>query len=116
MGGHVEMSTKREFNGQYEYFYFGTNTHWQEHPLNMPVSYASDALAIVDETLRYSQQGAPRYDARMIDRQFHPTPLVPVPFPGIPLYYRVNAQRLVNQLIDRHRLHDRVRDQSSLQN
>lgn len=115
LGGHVEMSTKRDFNGQHEYFYFGTNTHWQEHPLNMPVSYASDARLIVDEVLGNAQQGMPTYDARMIDRQFHSKPLVPVPFPGIPLYYRVNAQRLVNQLIDRHRLHDRMREQPSSQ-
>ena len=111
LGGHVEMSTRHAFNGQHEYFYFGTNTHWQEHSLNMPVSYAADALAIVSDALQNARQGTPRYDARIIDRQFHESPLVAVPFPGIPSYYRVNAERLVNQLVDRHRMHDRLREQ-----
>ena len=110
LGGHVEMSTRRTFNGQHEYFYFGSNTHWQEHSLNMPVTYAATARMIVNEALESAPQGTPRYDARIIDRQFHSVPLVPVPFPGIPSYYRVNAERLVNQLIDRHRLHDRTRE------
>ena len=110
LGGHVEMSARHAFNGQHEYFYFGSNTHWREHPPNMPVSYAATALTIVNDALEDAPEGTPRYDARIIDRQFHPVPLVPVPFPGIPSYYRVNAERLVSQLIDRHRLHDQARE------
>ncbi|MYF69926.1 MAG: MBL fold metallo-hydrolase [Proteobacteria bacterium] len=107
---HVEMSTRRTFNGQHEYFYFGSNTHWQEHSPNMPATYAGIARMIVNDALESAPLGTPHYDARIIDRQFHSMPLVPVPFPGIPSYYRVNAERLVNQLIDRHRLHDRIRE------
>ena len=109
LGGHLEMSRKRAFNDRHEYFFFGTNTHWQSLPPNMPLSYLALARSIIDDRLANAEQGVPRYDAQLIDRDFHSVPLVPVPFPGIPSYYRSNAQRLVDQLVERHRLHDRDR-------
>jgi len=109
LGGHVEMSAPNWWNGMHEYFFFGTNTHWNEHSLQMPLSYLSKALTIVDRTLDANAPGTPSYDATVIDQQFHSVPLVPVPFPGIPSYFRVNAGRLVDRLIERHRMHDRKR-------
>jgi glyoxylase-like metal-dependent hydrolase (beta-lactamase superfamily II) len=112
LGGHVEMSARNSWNGMHEYFFFGTNTHWNEHPLQMPLPYLSKALEVIDTTLSASESDAPSYDATVIDQQFHSIPLVPVPFPGIPSYFRVNAGRLVDRLIERHRIHDQERTHS----
>ena len=113
LGGHVEMSAQHAWNGKHEYFFFGTNTHWNEHPLQMPPSYLGKALSVIDEVLAASDSDTPTYDATIIDQKFHSVPLVPVPFPGIPSYFRINAGRLVDRLIERHREHDQNRHQGS---
>ncbi len=106
LGGHVEMSTKNAWSGMHEYFFFGTNTHFRELPPNISPGALSIVRALVAKQFDQSGEATPHYDARVIDREFHAIPYVPVPFPGIPSYYRINAQRLVDQLIERHRIHD----------
>jgi glyoxylase-like metal-dependent hydrolase (beta-lactamase superfamily II) len=106
LGGHVEMSRKRDWNDMHEYFYFGSNAHWDSLPVQMPPDYLESARAVVAETLAHSAGATPQYDARAIDQQFHARPLVPIPFPGIPPYFRRDSERLVDQLRDRHRWHD----------
>ena len=109
LGGHVEMSKQHSWNGKYEYFYFGTNTHWDEHSVQMPVSFIAQTLETINEKINNANKHTPEYDARIIDRQFHSIPIVPVPFPGIPDYYRINAERLVEKLRRRHDKHDLTR-------
>ncbi|WP_425409822.1 MBL fold metallo-hydrolase [Hyphococcus sp.] len=106
LGGHVEMSAKKEWNGMHEIFFFGSNTHFAELPPNMPPDALPVVNALIHEQMGQSENKTPHYDARIIDREFHDIPYVPVPFPGIPSYYRINAQRLVDTLIERHRAHD----------
>ncbi len=106
LGGHVEMSEKRDWNGMHEFFFFGTNTHFKELPPNLSPDALSTVRGLIVTQLEQSGGDTPHYDARVIDREFHAIPYVPVPFPGIPSYFRINAQRLVNQLIERQRAYD----------
>ncbi len=106
LGGHVEMSHKRPWNDMHEYFYFGSNTHWDALPVQMPPEYLRTASTMVEQAIARSGEGKPQYDARYIDLQFHAIPLVPIPFPGIPPYFRLESERLVEELRSRHEQHD----------
>lgn len=109
LGGHVEMSVKHAWNNRHEYFYFGTNTHWREHPLQMTPGAIELARKVVNTALKQAGGDTPRYDARHIDHQFHSVPLVAIPFPGIPAYFRIDSERLVETLRKRHNKHDQRR-------
>ena len=102
LGGHLEMSAPGKETGLHEYFYFGSNTHRNEHAIQLPPSYLALADREVRKVLADAGKQGPHYDARRIDQPFHEVPLVPVPFPGIPSYYRDDANRLVDILRERH--------------
>jgi glyoxylase-like metal-dependent hydrolase (beta-lactamase superfamily II) len=106
LGGHVEMSQPRPWNHMHEYFFFGSNTHWNPLPVQMAPDYLTIAQNVIVEALARSPGSTPQYDARLIDPAFHALPVVAIPFPGIPSYFRVNSERLVEQLRLRHAEHD----------
>ena len=113
LGGHVEMSKPRSWNQLHEYFFFGSNTHWDPLPLQMAPEYLSIAQTVIAETLARGAGSVPQYDARLIEPAFHAIPIVAIPFPGIPPYFRVNSERLVEQLRLRHAKHDARRSLSN---
>ena len=109
LGGHVEMSNRKSWNGRFELFYFGTNTHFDEHPVQMPGYYVGTARSILDGLIERSNDGTPVYDARILDQPFQQQPMAPVPFDGIPDYFGKNTDRLVARLRARHAEMDAAR-------
>ena len=114
LGGHLEMSRPKADNRQHEYFYFGSNSHRDEHALQLPLSYLALAEREVKRVLADADDQGPRYDARRIDKPFHDVPMVPVPFPGIPSYYRDDANRLVDILRQRHASDERCYERCAI--
>lgn len=109
LGGHVEVSKRKSWNGMFERFYFGTNTHFDEHPVQMPTYYVSTARDILTQMIERSGDGTPVYDARILDPPFQRQPMAPIPFDGIPDYFSENTDRLVGRLRERHAEMDAAR-------
>lgn len=101
LGGHVEMSNKKPWNGMHEYYNFGTNVHWDEHPLELPVGSIAETRRILDEWIEEAEGELPVYLSHKLDPVFQYVPLVPIAMEGIPQYFRDSSKRLINIL--RHR-------------
>ena len=106
LGSHIEMSQMRPWNGRYEYFHFGSNSHWDEHALQLPADVVNRVARQVQRRLR---EGAPRYDARAVEQEFHRQPFQLASMAGIAPNYRRDNDRLVELLRLRHRRFDALR-------
>jgi hydroxyacylglutathione hydrolase len=109
LGAHIEMSAARPWNGRYEYFHFGSNTHWNEHSLQLPVTSLAPVKTLLQTARNSAHGGKPRYDARLIEQDFHEVPFAPISLQGIARHYRDNNDRLVRELEARHARFDSVR-------
>jgi hydroxyacylglutathione hydrolase len=98
LGGHVEMSKKKPWNGMHEYFNFGTNTHWDEHSLELPVGSIAETRRVLDEWIANADGELPTYISDKLDPVFHYVPLVPIAMTGIPQYFRDSSSRLIDTL------------------
>lgn len=101
LGGHVEMSNKKPWNGMHVYYNFGTNTHWDEHPLELPVGAIAETRRLVDEWIENADGNPPVYISDRLDPVFHYVPLVPIAMTGIPQYFRDSSTRLIKTLRER---------------